>query len=637
MFRAQTTVALISLILAQFTASGCARPTDPGQLPLTQPANHEISGRVNPGLIPRLNPNRELRGRFLHITDIHPDELYLPKSMVETRCHYLKPRPKKGDSLAGEWGTPKSDCDTPLNLFNITMEWLEEEWADKIDFVIWTGDNARHDNDEGNPRTVDEIVHLNQMVADRMERIFLKKGVAVIPSLGNNDIWRELERVFRSIRSLRANFVAPYTSFSSCPNTMIHRISSAWTSYIPFESYQVFQRGAYFALDLIPRKIGALSLNTIYWYEKNKAVDGCKKGEPGRLELEWMEAQLGIFRERNMQVYLSGHVPPSASNYADDCFWRYGEIVLRYQDTIVGQLFGHMNNDHFFWIDTEDVRVARSQIAQSSFLSRLLSSFLPFHTPPFGTLKKKKKKPVLHDELLVDFSGLPKVGKVDLDDFTVINVAPSVVPTYYPSIRVFTYNVTAPPSAAYVPTTPIDRAVENGVLSLDDGTFDTEDIEFEELQKQLIPGNRLHKKKVDCRRKKYRNKKSCRLKNPRHASPASPSRRNTLWTPLGYSQFYIPDLDEYKKEQRPQFSLEYMTYDLAVLDASSEYPVPHRLLPEPLRNSSSLRLEWEKTKNYVPYELADLTIESWLQLARRLGTGKHPKLWKRFKTYMYMA
>jgi endopolyphosphatase len=53
-----------------------------------------------------------------------------------------------------------------------------------------TGDNARHDSDRKIPRTLKEIYDLNGMLATDMENIFLKKGVPVIPSLGNNDIWR---------------------------------------------------------------------------------------------------------------------------------------------------------------------------------------------------------------------------------------------------------------------------------------------------------------------------------------------------------------------------------------------------------------------------------------------------------------
>ena len=61
---------------------------------------------------------------------------------------------------------------------------------------------------------------------------------------------------------------------SGCPalDALINK--RVWKSYIPFESYQVFQRGAYFSLDIVPDKVGALSLNTIYWFEKNKGVWG---------------------------------------------------------------------------------------------------------------------------------------------------------------------------------------------------------------------------------------------------------------------------------------------------------------------------------------------------------------------------
>ena len=65
---------------------------------------------------------------------------------------------------------------------------------------------ASHDNDHKIPRTLDEIFGLNNMLATAMEKIFLKKGIPVVPSLGeykqsllvyysqltagNNDIWR---------------------------------------------------------------------------------------------------------------------------------------------------------------------------------------------------------------------------------------------------------------------------------------------------------------------------------------------------------------------------------------------------------------------------------------------------------------
>lgn len=30
-----------------------------------------------------------------------------------------------------------------MSLVNMTFDWLKKEWADEVDFVVWTGDNAR--------------------------------------------------------------------------------------------------------------------------------------------------------------------------------------------------------------------------------------------------------------------------------------------------------------------------------------------------------------------------------------------------------------------------------------------------------------------------------------------------------------
>lgn len=56
------------------------------------------------------------------------------------------------------------------------------------------------------------------------------------------------------------------------------------------------------------------------------AVDGCRGGDPGRLELDWLEVQLNEFRKRKMQVWLSGHVPPTQGNYYPECYLRYAAV-----------------------------------------------------------------------------------------------------------------------------------------------------------------------------------------------------------------------------------------------------------------------------------------------------------------------
>jgi endopolyphosphatase len=87
----------------------------------------------------------------------------------------------------------------------------------------------------------------------------------------------------------------------------------------------------------------------------------------------------------------------------------------------------------------------------------------------------------------------------------------------------------------------------------------------------------------------------------------------------------------------PQYTLEYVTYDLAVLDNATDYPVPHRLLPKELFDpDNTTEARRFALRKYAPYRLPDLTIGSWMRLAKRLGNGKHKKLWKRFKAFMYM-
>ncbi|KAK7470627.1 Endopolyphosphatase [Stygiomarasmius scandens] len=77
---------------------------------------------------------RQLHGRFLQITDMHPDPHYEEGTSVKKACHRKNPKKKK--NRAGYYGTAYSDCDSPFRLTNFTLDFLEKNWADDIDFVI---------------------------------------------------------------------------------------------------------------------------------------------------------------------------------------------------------------------------------------------------------------------------------------------------------------------------------------------------------------------------------------------------------------------------------------------------------------------------------------------------------------------
>jgi endopolyphosphatase len=72
---------------------------------------------------------------------------------------------------------------------------------------------------------------------------------------------------------------------------------------------------------VIPDRLAVISLNTLFWFTSNSAVDGCRSrsNDPGALQMDWLEVQLDAYRERGMQVYLIGHVPPHEGLYYDNC------------------------------------------------------------------------------------------------------------------------------------------------------------------------------------------------------------------------------------------------------------------------------------------------------------------------------
>ncbi|KAI0068865.1 endopolyphosphatase [Artomyces pyxidatus] len=552
---------------------------------------------------PPADARRKLHGRFLHITDIHPDPHYIVDASQSSACHRRKP--KKEKERSGYYGAPyrsglciavlraspiciHSDCDSPFRLTNLTLDFLDKNWASEIDFVIWTGDNARHDNDRKLPRTLKEIYDLNHVIATKMEDVFLKKGVPVVPSLGNNDVWR--------------------------PNDIISHFSSLWSAFVPFASYQVFRRGAYYSVEVIPGQVAVISLNTMFFYDSNKAVGGCEwpdREDPGNLQFDWLDVQLDLFRSRGMKVYLTGHVPPSPGNYFEECYVRYVELSLRYQDTILGHLYGHMNNDHFFLLEADDL-----QFPSETDLDE----------------KTSMAHDQLYETLIRDFADLPKNSKsTEYDDFGVVNVAPSVVPNpYLPSFRIFSYNVT------------------NAEKIQDEANL-TKKKDKKKKKKGSKEPKRKHghrhgnsSRETLCKQHEYEDSWRCKLWEPWNSDADAPSRRNTLWTPLGYAQYYLPEERVMNKTRRPKFKLEYLTYRLDALHpAKAEmdsfavdgfaYPVPVRQLPRSLRAGNATK------SRYAPYGLGDLTIPSWLGLARKLGDASRGKLRRRFREYMYMG
>ncbi|RMZ83970.1 hypothetical protein DV737_g1331, partial [Chaetothyriales sp. CBS 132003] len=282
--------------------------------------------------------------------NFHPDPFYRIGSSPDGDhpCH-------KGSDpgTAGYYGAETTKCDSPFTLVNATFDWIEKNIKDEIDFVVWTGDSARHDNDESIPRSNAMVEQLNKYVVDKFVEVFGKKDnlgdddptndfvIPIVPTFGNNDI-------------------LPHNIFTPGPNRWTKKYADIWDVFVPQEQRHSFARGGWFFTEVIPNTLAVFSLNTLYFFGSNSAVDGCDaKTEPGYEHFEWLRIQLQFLRERGMKAILIGHVPParteSKQSWDETCYQKYTLWLVQYRDVVVATFYGHMNIDHFMLQDVRDL------------------------------------------------------------------------------------------------------------------------------------------------------------------------------------------------------------------------------------------------------------------------------------------
>ncbi|KAG7665016.1 PPN1 [[Candida] subhashii] len=508
-----------------------------------------------------------IHGRFLHITDIHPDPYYIPGSSTDKLCH-------GGKGTAGKYGDAILGCDAPMILMNDTIKWISDHLKDKIDFIIWTGDNMRHDNDRNYPRSEQQIFDMNQQVSDLMYDAFRHSDepvleTGVIPSLGNNDVF-------------------PHNLFSPGPTLQTRELYRIWQKFIPPVQMHTFGRGAYFFQEVIPNQLAVLSINTLYLFQSNPLVDNCdKRKQPGYKLFEWLGVVLKEMRARNMKVWLSGHVPPNEKNFDVSCLRKYIVWTHEYRDVIIGGVYGHMNIDHFIPLDSVAAWKSIKKSLQTDVKSfdEIDSLFIESDsdsddeddiTHPLEDLNiyrvlderfdedffrvqggipanKVAYMETLREELYATIKGKKKSGNLS-ERYSVAHVAASVIPTFNPGIRVWEYNITnLADQLSAVRFEPWDKfflGVEEMMNS-----FDKYDIEPEEPESISYNADEsvfsILAKKRD---------KTFPLPKPADL-PVGPGFTNQTFTPERYVQYYL-DLENINAGKKKfGYEIEYATDD----------------------------------------------------------------------------
>lgn len=555
-------------------------------------------------------------GRFLHITDMHPDEFNVVNSSIPKKCH-AKDKKALPSEISHQYGDSMSGCDSPMLLYTDTLQWVRENLKDKIDFVIWTGDNIRHDNDRNHPRMESEILEMNQRVADKMEEIFMDDGeelmmpeerrVKIVPSLGNNDVYPH-------------NLVAPG------PTLQTREMYKIWRSFVPAEQMHTFNRGIYYFREVIPGRLAVLSINTLYFFKSNPLNDNCdNRKQPGYKLFEWLSVTLKELRRRHMKVWLSGHVPPIPKNLHYSCYSKMAVWMHEYRDIIIGGLWGHMNTDHFVPLDSVKAWKSISKRLNVMGLEEDANSinFLSYNATEeddnddfsddiemyksmglfdedFGVLRPSRrydKAPVgkvtyledIRDQMLAKIAGKKNYGKHG-DRYSFAHITASVIPTYNSGFRVWEYNVTdllsnKQPQESFEPW---DQFFAN----LDD-EFARSDSIIDELDTLSAD---------DPKRKQYYSLKQD-ITIPPIMPPEmklGPGYTHQLFSPERYVQ-YFADLGKLGKDD------EALNYDV------------------------------EYSTDEYPYNMSSLLVEDWINLARRLSESSPAELKKHKKDSEYIG
>lgn len=527
------------------------------------------------------NSKQTIHGRFLHITDFHIDHHYQKGSDIDKVCH-------GGEGKASKYGDAILGCDSPPILVEETFKWITDNLIDKIDFIVYTGDSARHDNDREYPRTRQHIFNMNKEISDKFVTLTSESdGQPLIYPVSNNDIM-------------------PHNLMDTGPSLQTRELFEAWRPFIPQVQMHTYLMGAYYFQEVIPNQLAVLSLNTMYWFDSNPMVDDCdNKGDPGYKLFEWLGYVLKEMRARNMKVWLCGHVPPNEKNYDTTCLRKYIAWTHEYRDVIVGGLYGHMNLDHFIPLDSvqayksiqKDFKDEFKQksvfsvededdlaLEDSNLYKALDENFSDKFFRVTGGVPNNKVTylETLREELYAPLKGKKKSGE-HFERYSIAHVTASIIPTFNPGMRVWEYNITdLEDKLQQVKFEPwdkffagVERMIEVQSNYVDEK--DNDEMNWQEIDDITIERKKKHKKK---NRKK---KKDHTFPKPMPENlPLGPAYIEQTFTPERYVQYYA-DLESINKGKKEfGYEIEYSTDD-------------------------SL------------YGLKALTVEEWIKFGRKLG------------------
>jgi endopolyphosphatase len=403
--------------------------------------------------------------------------------------------------------------------------------------------------------------------------------------------------------------------------------------------------------------------------------------------MKWLRIQLDIVRERGMKAILIGHVPPARTenkfSWDETCWQKYTLYQRQFRDVIVGSLFGHMNIDHFILHDFKDLKKGTKKgrmgeyiavkgtqagislledgevtvASASDYLSDLGDAWAKLPSPPKSKAKlilpggganvddtesiwqwvksvfsksKKSRKGRKGDRSPKE-RYLHDIGGRYRQRFSVSHVSPSVVPNYFPTIRIFSYNISGledilvpgGPQYSHLSPTSSQKPITG------DNSFSNDSLWIDDVNEAVI----MKKKKKERHAKKRKKYKFVVPSPPSKSAPPGPAYSPQPLTLLGYVQYFANLTyinNDFTAESGKELGEGAEHPENSLLDQSRWSEGKHKKhqgkapRPTPHPNAFIYEVEYNTTDDKL-YRLKDLTVRSYVDLARRIGRDKQGK------------
>lgn len=256
------------------------------------------------------------RLKMLHITDVHYDPYYVENGTVYCStplcCH--EPASEYSRIKSGKFGS-LLNCDTSLNTLKSFVQAAKDL---SPDFIIWTGDNAEHDNWNS---TQEEVYRATKAIKDSIDEVF-QKSIKVYPVIGNhevypNDLWESgKENIFKELADIYKDY------------------------FFEDQAYDTFSKFGYYT-ELHPgTNLRIIALNCLYCDAVNYHHLSSNHTE-AKQEFIWLENVLRLAERNGEYVYILDHFPINGEFTLYECSKRLRAIFDRFDYIIRGYFSGH--------------------------------------------------------------------------------------------------------------------------------------------------------------------------------------------------------------------------------------------------------------------------------------------------------